>query len=129
MYEDGDSEEYSQFELEKIILTPDLENVEVGSRVAVHLSAYGKYFEATVARERNKRWPLYLEYNHGHREWTDLRQRTFRLLPGGTRRRRDDEIADDSESEDDSSVGEAFASDDEFGGIDNGDSDSEFEFD
>jgi hypothetical protein len=128
-YEDGDSEQCRQDELEEIILTPDLANVEVGSRVAVRSPTNGKYHEATVARERNKHKPFFLEYNDGHREWTDLCQCTFRLLPGGTRRRGDDEIEDDSGSDDDSSEGEAFASDDEHDDTVTGDSDSEFEFD
>jgi hypothetical protein len=106
-----------------------LAKVEVGSRVAVHWPAFGKFYEATVVRERNKKWPLYLEYDDGHCEWTDLRQHTFRLLPGGTRRRSDEEIEDDSESDDDSSGNEVSASDHEPEESDNNDSDSDFEFD
>lgn len=103
--------------------------VEVGSRVAVHWPAFGKYYEATVARERSKKRPLYLEYDDGHCEWTDLRLHTFRLLPGGTRRRSDEEIEDDSGSDDDSSGSEPSSSDQELDESDDDDSDSEFEFD
>ena len=100
--------------------------VEVGSRVAVHWPTFGKYYEATVARERNKKRPFYLEYDDGHCEWTDLRQHTFRLLPRGMRRRSDEEIVDDSESDEDSSGSELPASDYEFKESDNDDSGSEF---
>ena len=31
IYEDGDSEEYDNQEMEDILLTPDLENVDIGS--------------------------------------------------------------------------------------------------
>jgi hypothetical protein len=100
LYEDGDEEEYNGGDMEDIVLTSDLAAVEVGSRVAVYRPDDDQYYEATVTRERNKKLPLYLEYDDGDHEWIDLRQHSFRLLPGGTRRRWDeDDISDDDESD------------------------------
>ena len=88
IYEDGDSEEYDCQEMEDIVLTPNLEDVEVGSRVAVKRSAEDKFYEATVARVRvlrdgNNRRPLYLNYDDGYCGWLDLCQHKFRILHGG----------------------------------------------
>jgi Helicase associated domain len=97
---DGDQEEYNNGDMENIVLTSDLAAVEVGSRVAVYWPDDDQYYEATVTRERNKKLPLYLEYDDGDHEWIDLRQHRFRLLSGGTRRRWDeDDISDDDESD------------------------------
>jgi hypothetical protein len=90
-------------EMENIVLASDMADVEVGSRVAVYWPGNDQYYEATVTRERNKKRPLYLEYDDGDYEWIDLRKHRFRRLAGGTRRRRDkDEVIDDEESDDDS---------------------------
>ena len=102
LYEDGDHEEYKDEDMEDIVLTSDLANVEVGSRVAVYWPNDKQYYEATVTRERNKKRPLYLEYDNGDSEWINLGQNVFRLLPGGTRRRWDEDvILDDEESDND----------------------------
>ena len=78
---------------------PDLVKVEIGSRIAVYWPEDNQYYEATVSRVRHKTSLLhFLEYDDGESEWVDLFQRKFRILPGGTRRRRDEEIHDDSKS-------------------------------
>lgn len=87
MYDDGDSEEYDEVELEKILLTPELEQVQIGSRVAVYQPEEDQYYEATVTQERIDEKPLYLEYDNGASEWVDLGQRNFLLLEERTRRR------------------------------------------
>jgi hypothetical protein len=85
-------------------------NAQVGSRVAVFWPDDDQCYEATVTRERSKKRHVYLEYDDGDCEWIDRRQHTFRLLPGGTRHRRDDDkFTDDKESEYDDSGSEASA--------------------
>jgi hypothetical protein len=119
--------------LAAIILSPDLAQVEIGSRVAVLWPDDDTYYGATVTQERNdKKKSFYLEYDDGEREWIDLRQHKFRLLEAGTHRRRDeveddsdtggdlgselfsdDESADDSSTSDDDSGSDELFSDDE----------------
>jgi hypothetical protein len=119
VYEDGDSEEYNDKEMEDIVLSPDLAKVEVGSRVAVYWPIDDQYYDATVIRERNKKRPLYLEYDDGICEWIDLRKHRFRLLPGGIRRRTD-EVVEDEESDDDPGSEASWSSDQELDDNDDG---------
>ena len=73
MYSDGDSEEYDDEELAAIVLSPELQQVQVGSRVAVYKKKDDQYYEAVVSRERIDKKPLFLVYSNGNREWLDLR--------------------------------------------------------
>ena len=89
IYEDGDSKEYTFQEMEDIVLTPNLEDVNVGSRVAVKRPDDDKFYEGTVACVRvlhdlNNRRPLYLNYDDGYRGWLDLCRHKFHILQGGT---------------------------------------------
>jgi hypothetical protein len=62
------------------VVNPDLAKVEIGSRLEVYWEVDGKYYEATVSRERKtSAMPWYLEYDNGDCEWIDLRQHQFRL--------------------------------------------------
>jgi hypothetical protein len=87
VYDDGDEEEYNDQELAEIILTPELEQVTIGSRVAVYRRSDDQYYEATVARERIDRKPLYLKFDNGDSQWVDLREEQFILLEQRARRR------------------------------------------
>ena len=93
VYEDGDSEEYDDQEMDDIVLTAGLEDVDIGSRVAVYRPIDDRWYEATVTRfspEQNKRRPLYMKYDDGDCGWLDLCQHKFRILQGGMRRRSED---------------------------------------
>ena len=111
-------------EIEDIVLTSDLAAVEVGSWVAVYWPDDDRYHVATVTRERNKKKPLYLEYDDGSSEWVDLRQHRFHLIPGGTRRRwEEDDILEDVESDVD--LGSQVPNDPDLDGDENDTNDSE----
>ena len=71
---------YSRKQLAQIVLPPDLATIDIGSRVAVRWPNNGKYYEATVVRERNKKKPFCVAYDNGQYEWIDFRHRKFRLL-------------------------------------------------
>ena len=79
LYDNGHREEYRATEMARMVLPPELEQVHVGSRVAV-LWDDEEYYEATVMQERNKKRPLYLEYDDGDGEWVDLRHHKFRRI-------------------------------------------------
>lgn len=70
-----------------IVLSPELEKVQIGSRVAVYKQEDDQYYEAVVSRERIDKKPLHLVYTNGNREWLDLRQHSFILLEEQPRRR------------------------------------------
>ena len=79
LYDNGHREDYSAKEVARMVLPHELEQVRVGSRVAV-LWGDREYYEATVTQERNKKRPLYLEYDGGDTEWVDLRHLKFRRI-------------------------------------------------
>jgi hypothetical protein len=54
--------------------------VEVGSRVAVFWPDDRRYYKGTVTRQRNKKNPLYVEYDDGEKEWIDFSEHRVRLL-------------------------------------------------
>jgi hypothetical protein len=56
------------------------EQIEIGSRLAIHWPDDGTYYGATVIKKRNQEERFCLEYDDGDVEWTDLSERTFRLL-------------------------------------------------
>lgn len=95
----GDSEDYDKAQVEKIILTPELANVEVGSRVAVYWLNDERFYEATVTQERDKKRAWHLEYDDGECEWIDLGAHEFRLLKERTRSRSPDEVIEDESDE------------------------------
>lgn len=67
----------------------------------MHWPADDDYYEATVVTEQN--WsekPFCLEYDTGHFEWVDLRQVKFCVLAGGSRRRSETVVEDESDDED-----------------------------
>jgi hypothetical protein len=85
-YEDGDCEEHNDQSLARIVLSPDLERVDIDTRVAVKWPNNGRYYEATVVRECDEERPFCVAYDSsGEYEWVDLRERKFRLLGEGTR--------------------------------------------
>jgi hypothetical protein len=83
-YEDGRREVNSSRELSEIMLTPNLAQVTIGSRLAIYRPDDDKYYEVTVTDEQNRKRPFHLKYVNGHDEWVDLRQYKFLILPGGT---------------------------------------------
>jgi hypothetical protein len=65
------------------VVSPELEKVQIGSRVEVLWSDDEEYYRATVTQEQmNKKRPLSLVYDDGDSEWVDLRQHKFRLVEG-----------------------------------------------
>jgi hypothetical protein len=48
----------------------------------VHWPEDGKYYEAMVTHEQNKKKPFCVVYDSGQYEWVDFRHRKFRLLEG-----------------------------------------------
>ncbi len=79
LYDNGHREEYGAKEVARMVLSPELEQARVGSRITV-LWDDGKYHEATITHERNKKRPLFLEYDDGDTDWTDLRRHKFRRI-------------------------------------------------
>lgn len=57
-----------------------MEQIEVGSRLAVLWPDDGAYYGATLVEKRNRKECFCLEYDDGDTEWTDLSKRKFRLL-------------------------------------------------
>lgn len=109
IYEDEEIEECNHQELSAFVVTPALEKVECGSRLAVLWPADNTFYEATVTHERNAKKRFCLEYDNGELEWVDLQERKFRLLKGGIRRRKEVVLEEDSESDtdDDSLTGDS----------------------
>jgi len=101
LYEDGEIEECTEKELAAIVITPELAQVDVGSRLALKWPYDDKYYEATVTCERKHQQRYCVEYDSGEYEWVDLHQRKFRLVDAQTHRRKDEVVEDDSESDDD----------------------------
>ncbi len=65
------------------VVSPELEKVQIGSRVEVLWSDDEEYYRATVTQEQmSKKRPLSLVYDDGDSEWVDLRQHKFRLVEG-----------------------------------------------
>jgi hypothetical protein len=70
--------------MENIVLTSQLEDIKVGSRVAVYRPDDDRCHKATVTqvmRKRNTNKPLFLEYEDGECGWIELGKHTFRILP------------------------------------------------
>ena len=67
--------------MSELVVSPELDKVQIGSRVEVLWSDDEEYYQATVTQEqRSKKRPLSLVYDDGEREWIDLRQHKFRLI-------------------------------------------------
>jgi hypothetical protein len=63
------------------LVAPELDKVQIGSRVEVLRSDDEEYCQATVTQEeRSKKRPLSLLYDSGESEWIDLRHHKFRII-------------------------------------------------
>jgi hypothetical protein len=85
VYDDGDSEEYDDRSMEDLLLTPELEDIKVGSRLAISKLNNNTCYKATVTRvkpgrNKSKPKPFYLEYDDGDCGWLVLGRHTFRML-------------------------------------------------
>ena len=75
------SKKSTKHEMSGLKVSPDLDKVQIGSRVEVLRSDDEEYYQATVTQEeRSKKRPLSLLYDSGESEWVDLRQHKFRLI-------------------------------------------------
>lgn len=59
-----------------------MEQIEIGSRVAVLWPDDDTYYGATVIKKRNRKEGFCLEYDDLETEWIDLVKRKFRVLKG-----------------------------------------------
>ena len=57
-----------------------VDNVGVGSRLAIWWPSEKKYFDGVVKKIDDSRKPYYVEYADGDKEWTDFKRRYFRFL-------------------------------------------------
>lgn len=67
-------------EMDLIAFTNELAKIEIGCRISVQWPNNGRYYSATVVRERNTKDPFCVVYDNNEYEWIDFRQRKFRLL-------------------------------------------------
>jgi hypothetical protein len=74
-----------------------LEQIQVGTRVAVYWGGDDEYFSGTVTKERDKdstkRKRFFLKYDDGDREWIDFSRHKFRVLTDKKKKTLSDEVA------------------------------------
>lgn len=61
-----------------------IENLELGSRIAVYFPYEKEYYYGTLTKKRDvsaqMNGPHRIKYDDGDKEWTDLRKRKFKLI-------------------------------------------------
>lgn len=77
---DADSSDSEDHMAYKDFVYGNVDNVHVGSKLAIWWSKEKKYFNGKVKKMNDSRKPYFILYDDGDEEWTDLRKRYFRFL-------------------------------------------------